>query len=314
MFENFPLFPDQVSASAGKVDALYAFLVIVTIVFSVLIFTAVLFFAVRYRRRKQGELAKTVHSSLKLEIVWSVVPLILALIMFGWGADLYFEMWRPPTEALDVFVVGKQWMWNLLHTEEGQKELNTLHVPLGQKIRLTMISEDVIHSFYIPAARVKADVLPGRYTRLWFEPTKAGEYHLFCAEYCGTKHSAMIGKVIVMPPVEYERWLSGGAGSEPLDVAGERLFGQLGCQSCHGAEGNQRGPSLAGVFGSKVQLQDGRVIVSDENYIRESILNPKAKIVAGYEPLMPTYEGQVSEEQLIQLISYLKTLDEKDSN
>ncbi|MEQ8762303.1 MAG: cytochrome c oxidase subunit II [Planctomycetota bacterium] len=314
MSDNIPFFPDQASAAASKVDALYAFLVAVTIVFSVLIFALIFYFAVRYRRSRMGERAKTVKSSLKLEIAWSVVPLVLSLTMFAWGADLYFEMRKLPREALDISVIGKQWMWNLTHIEEGNKELNALHVPLGRKVRLTMISEDVIHSFYIPAFRVKADVLPGRYTQLWFEPSKAGEYHLFCAEYCGTKHSEMIGKVVVMTPVDYERWLSGGGTNEPLDVAGERLFEQLGCASCHGAEGNQRGPRLAGLFEKKVQLADGRVVVADENYLRQSILQPKAAVVAGFEPLMPTYEGQVSEEQIVQLISYLKSLGEKEAN
>lgn len=314
MFENFPLFPDQASTTASKVDGLYAYLVGISAFFSVLIFLAVMFFAIRYRRKHQGQLAKTFHTNVKLEIVWSVVPLVLALTMFGWGATVYFEMWTQPREGLDVYVVGKQWMWNLFHAEEGQKELNELHVPVGRKIRLTMISEDVIHSFFVPAFRVKADVLPGKYTRMWFEPTKPGRYHLYCAEYCGTKHSEMKGSIVVLPPVQFEEWLSGGSPTQPLETVGERLFEQLGCKSCHGGLGNQRGPALAGIYGREVALEDGRIVVADEEYLRRSILNPKTEIVAGFEPLMPTFEGQVSEEQLLQLISYLKSLEVKESD
>jgi cytochrome c oxidase subunit 2 len=227
--------------------------------------------------------------------------------MFAWGASLYFHLSYPPANALNLYVVGKQWMWKIQHPE-GRREINELHVPVGQPIKLTMTSEDVIHSFFVPAFRTKMDVVPGRYTTLWFEATKAGEYHLFCAEYCGTSHSLMIGRVVVMEPVQYQEWLSGGSSQEPLTVAGERLFQQLGCDTCHRADSRARGPVLEGLFGKSVQLQGGQTVIADEAYIRESILNPNAKLVTGYQPLMPTFQGLVSEEGILQILAYIKSL------
>jgi cytochrome c oxidase subunit 2 len=204
--------------------------------------------------------------------------------------------------------MGKQWMWKAQHPL-GKSEINMLHVPVNQPVKLIMTSQDVIHSFYIPAFRVKKDVLPGRYTELWFEATKTGEYHLFCAEYCGTEHSQMIGSVVVMEQLEYERWLSGNVAGESMAAAGQRLFEQRGCASCHAGTSDARGPALAGLFGKEVQLEDGRTVTADESYLRESILNPQAKVVAGYSPVMPTFEGQISEEGLLQLVAYIKSLE-----
>jgi cytochrome c oxidase subunit 2 len=229
------------------------------------------------------------------------------MVMFFWGASLYFTAMRPPEDALEVYVVGKQWMWHFQHLE-GRREINELHVPVGRPVKLIMTSQDVIHSFYVPAFRIKMDVVPGRYTTTWFEAIKTGEYHLFCAEYCGTAHAGMGGRVWVLKPTQYEQWLGGGIGEEPLAMAGERLFEQLGCGTCHRADAAGRGPMLHGLFGTPVQLQTGETVRADERYLRASILNPRAHIVAGYPPIMPPYEGQISEEGLVQIIAYIKAL------
>ncbi len=306
MWSNLPLFPEKASTIAGRVDLLFLFLVAVAGFFSVLIFTLVLIFAIRYRRRVSNQTAVQIHGSTALEIVWTVIPLALTMVMFGWGAALYLRNARAPSGSLEIYVVAKQWMWKLQHPE-GNREINELHVPSGVPIRLVMTSEDVIHSFYVPAFRIKQDVLPDRYTTMWFQPTRPGKYHLFCAEYCGTEHSAMGGWIHVMEPADYEKWLSGASGVESMAAAGAALFERLACDSCHKPEGGGRGPSLIGLLGTEVQLADGRSVVADESYIRESILNPRAKIVVGYQPLMPTFQGQVSEEQVLQLLAYIKS-------
>ncbi len=305
MFSNLPFFPEQASTMAKRVDALYAFLVSVSGFFAVLIAVLVVTFAIRYRRRSPGDRPAPIHGSLRLELLWTVIPFGLAMVMFSWGASVYVSMARPPDDALTVFVVGKQWMWKLQHVE-GRREINELHVPVGRAVRLTMTSEDVIHSFFVPAFRIKQDVIPGRYTTAWFEATKPGTYHLFCAEYCGTQHSGMIGQVVVMEPAEYQAWLSGGAPTGSMASKGAALFEQLGCITCHRGDSGGRGPQLAGVFGKPVRLQNGESVVADESYLRESILNPQAKIVAGFQPIMPTFKGLVSEEGIMQLIAYIK--------
>lgn len=307
MFTDFPLFPQGASTVADRVDSLYFFLVAVSGFFTVLIFLCIFYFAIRFRRRSEDERPPAIHGSLKLEIVWSVVPLILSMVMFVWGATIFFQVRRPPADAEEIFVVGKQWMWKIQHPQ-GPREINELHVPVGRDIKLTMTSEDVIHSFYVPAFRVKQDVLPGRYQNLWFQATRVGEYHLFCAEYCGTNHSAMIGRVVVMEPADYETWLSGGPPPETMEAAGARLFEQTQCHTCHRPGPGMRGPLLDGVFGSRVQLESGQTVVADEAYLRESILNARARVVAGYQPVMPTYQGQLTEEQVLQLIAYIKSL------
>jgi cytochrome c oxidase subunit 2 len=307
MWENFPLFPEQASTIANGVDSLYLFLVGISVFFSILIFTLIFCFAIIYRRKSESERPKAIHGSISLELFWSGVPLVICMIFFGWGASLYFSNSRPPDDAMEVLVVGKQWMWKLQHPE-GRREINELHVPIGRPVRLVMTSEDVIHSFFVPAFRTKMDVLPGRYSTIWFEATKVGEYHLFCAEYCGTEHSRMGGKVVVMDSVDYERWISGEGSGETMAQRGERLFTEMRCDTCHQPQGTGRGPSLEGIFGSVVALENGQSVTADESYIRESILNPEAKVVAGFRPVMPTFQGQVNEEQLLQIIAYLKTL------
>jgi cytochrome c oxidase subunit 2 len=301
------LIPEQASTVAGQVDALVLFLVAVTVFFAGLIFLLVAVFALKYRRRSEAERPKAIHGSLLLEAFWTIVPLGIALGIFVWGAYLYFVISRPPAAAMEIYVVGKQWMWKLQHPT-GQREINELHVPVNRPVRLTMTSEDVIHSFYVPAFRIKADVVPGKYTSAWFEATKTGEFHLFCAEYCGTSHAVMGGRIVVMEPAAYERWLSGGVAEESLPAAGERLFARLACNTCHKADGTGRAPSLVGKFGKPEKLASGETVAVDESYVRESILNPQAKITAGYPPIMPTFKGLVTEDQLVQLIAYIKSL------
>lgn len=292
---------------AGRVDALYFFMLAVSAFFASLIAVLVVVFAIRYRRRYATQVGARVHEATALEITWSAVPLGIAMVMFVWGASVYFSMASPPEETLDVYVVGKQWMWKFQHID-GQSEINELHVPVRRPVKLIMTSQDVIHDLFIPAFRVKADVVPGRYRSIWFEATRPGRYHLFCAEYCGTRHSHMIGRIVVMEPAEYQTWLSGGPPEGSLAAAGARLFQDLACNTCHRPDSQGRGPVLDGLFGKTIALQDGRVVTMDEAYIRESILNPSAKITAAYQPIMPSFQGLVSEEGLLQLIEYIKSL------
>ena len=310
MFTNFPFFPQAASEQAGQIDALYFFLVAVTAFFTVLVALLVITFAVKFHRKRADEVGEAIHGSLALELLWTIIPLGITMVMFVWGAQVFFHMTRPPKGAMEIYVVGKQWMWKAQHMD-GAREINELHVPVGQPVKLIMGSEDVIHSFFIPDFRVKADVIPGRLNTMWFTATKPGRYHLFCAEYCGTKHSGMIGQVIAMAPQDYEAWLSDtGTGASGVSAAanGEKLFSEYACVTCHKGDGSGRGPILNGVFGSQVKLADGRTVTADENYIRESVMTPTAKVVAGFQPIMPPFQGTISEENLIQIIAYIKTL------
>ncbi|HXV82802.1 MAG TPA: cytochrome c oxidase subunit II [Candidatus Binatia bacterium] len=307
MNPGFPLFPEQASTMAPRVDALFFFLIGVSAFFVTLIFVMIVFYAIKYRRRTEGDRPQAIEGNVWLEVFWSVIPLGLTMIMFVWGVVVFFDISNPPTNALEISIVGRQWMWKAQHPE-GQSEINELHVPLGQPVKLTMTSEDVIHDFFLPAFRVKQDVLPGRYTTLWFQATKAGEYPLFCAEYCGTQHSGMIGRIVVLEPTEFQNWLSGGATGMSMAALGESLFQRFGCQTCHRPGGTTQGPSLTDVFGQTVKLEGGATATVDEDYIRESIVDPRAKIVAGYQPVMPTFKGLISEEGILQLIAYIKSL------
>jgi cytochrome c oxidase subunit II len=303
-----PFVPESASTESANVDALYFYLSGVTIFFTLLISGVIIFFVVRYRRRTPFEIPRPIAGSHTLETVWSVIPFVIAMSFFVWGANLYFKNYRPPKDAIEVYVVGKQWMWKFQHST-GQREINELHVPVGRKVRLIMTTEDVIHDVFVPAFRIKADVVPGKYTTEWFQATKPGRYHLFCAEYCGMNHSLMGGWVVAMEPTDFDNWLSGNVGAQSAATSGHQLFQTLGCASCHGNNGEGgRGPALLGVFNSEVQLSTGQKVRGDESYIRESILNPQAKIVAGYGPIMPTFQGVVSEDQIVQLIAYVKSL------
>lgn len=308
---KLPLFPEQASSVAVQVDAFYLFLVLITTFFSLLIALLILFFIIRYRKSPDRE-AEQIHGSTLLEIIWTVIPLGISMVIFVWGAVLYYHIENPPPNALEIYGVGKQWMWKFQHPG-GQREINTLHVPTGRPVKVTLISQDVIHDFFVPAFRVKTDVLPNRYVYSWFTPTVPGSYHLFCSQYCGTNHSAMIGQVVVQKPADYAAWLASGKAEGSLSSMGEKLFQEFGCVTCHRPDSGARGPNLQGLYGRPVRLSDNRVVVADDNYIRESILNPNAKIVNGFQPIMPTFQGVVSEEGLIQITEYIKHLSVQES-
>jgi len=310
MRSSFPLFPEQASTFAERVDALYYYLLSVSGFFVLLIFALIFYFAVKYRRRSEGEQTPPILGSIPLEVVWIVIPFILVMIMFVWGASLYFTAFSPPANAMEIFVIGKQWMWKVQHPE-GRREIDELHVPVGYPVKLTITSQDVIHSFYIPAFRIKMDAVPGRYTSTWFEASKTGTFHLFCAEYCGTAHAGMGGRVVVMKPSEYEQWLRTGAPEDSLVAAGGRLFQQLGCSGCHSQNSIVRAPLLDGIYGKPVPLQSGQVVLADESYIRDSILLPQKDVVAGYAPVKPPFQGRVSEEELMEIIAYIRVLGEE---
>jgi len=302
--------PDKASTFADTVDGLYFYLVGLTAFFTLLISITIVFFVVKYRRRSPTEVPRPIAGSLKLETLWSVIPFLIAMSIFVWATHAYFMQYHMPKDAMEIYVVGKQWMWKIQHPT-GQREINELHIPAGRKIKLVMTTEDVIHDFFVPAFRTKADVVPGRYTTLWFEATKPGRYHLFCAEYCGTNHSGMGGWVYVMEPTDFDQWLAGGANQESPVVAGQKLFQSQGCVSCHGANGEGgKGPPLIGVFGSKVKLEGGETVEADEDYIHNSIRSPQSQIVEGFrQPLMPTYfKEQLSEEHLLQIMTFIKSL------
>jgi cytochrome c oxidase subunit 2 len=306
MLPGIPFFPEQASTLAPQVDNLYYAVTGVTAFFALLVIVFATVFAVMYRDRSGDKVGATIHGSLPLEIGWSVVPFLISMAIFVYSTVVFFNIVRPPDETLKIYSTGKQWMWRFQHID-GQSEINELHVPLGRPVKVIFTSEDVIHSLYVPAFRVKADAIPGRYSSIWFTPTRTGEFHLFCAEYCGTRHSGMIGKVVVMEPNDYQSWLSGGGGLS-MTARGEQLFQQLGCVSCHLADGSGRGPSLGGRYGTQETMADGANVVVDDAYVRESILTPQTKLVAGYQPLMPTFQGQVNEEGVMSLIEYIKSL------
>jgi len=306
MLSGIPLFPEQASTLAPEVDNLYFFITAVTAFFALLVVVLVTIFAIKYRDRTGEKVGEPIHGSIPLEIGWSIIPFLISMVIFAWATVVFFQIVRAPDQTLEIYSTGKRWMWRFQHID-GQSEINELHVPLGRPVKVVFTSEDVLHSLYVPAFRVKADAIPGRYSSIWFTPTKTGEFHLFCAEYCGTEHSGMIGKVVVMDPTDYQAWLSGGGGLS-MAARGEQLFQQLGCVSCHLPDGAGRGPSLAGTFGTQVTLANGATVVVDDVYVRESILTPQMKLVAGYQPLMPTFQGLINEEGVMSLIEYIKSL------
>jgi cytochrome c oxidase subunit II len=309
MFTNFPFFPQQASEQAATIDALYFFLVAVCGLFAALIAVLVVVFAIKFHRRHDDEVGEAIHGSLALELLWTIIPLGITMVMFAWGAQVFFHMTRAPKGAMEIYVVGKQWMWKAQHMD-GAREINELHVPIGRPVKLIMGSEDVIHSFFIPDFRVKADVVPGRFNTMWFTASKPGKYHIFCTQYCGTKHSGMIGWVTAMTPADYQAWLSGSSSGGTMTEAGAKLFTDLACNTCHLDTGQGRGPVLKGLYGKQVLLNGLQTTTFDDAYIRESILNPQAKVVAGFQPIMPTFQGLVTEEQVLQLIAYVKSLSE----
>jgi cytochrome c oxidase subunit II len=307
MKESFSFLPIQASVHAGRVDALYFALIGITTLFVVLIAAAMLYFAIRYRRTPSNQTGVEGKETWALEVTWSVIPLLIGLGLFVWGAVVFLDVYSDaPKDAMEVAVVGKQWMWKV-QQPNGRREINDLHVPASKPVKLTMVSEDVIHSFYIPALRIKHDVLPGRYTSIWFQAERPGVYHLFCAEYCGTQHSGMIGRLFVMEPTAYADWLAGAQTTGGPVTNGKTLLSTLGCIACHRKDSGKMGPRLEGIYGTNVRLQDGTTVNVDDNYLRESILNPNAKLVAGFQPLMPSFQGRVSEEDILQILSYIKS-------
>ncbi len=300
------LFPAEASGISPYVDALYFFLLLMTVVGTALVAVLLLVFSIRYRREK-NPVATQVEGSTLLEATWTIIPLAIFLVTFVWGALLYFRIFNPPANAMNIYVVGKQWMWKAEHPG-GQHEINALHVPMGQPVQLTMISQDVFHSFSIPDFRIKREVIPGRYSTVWFEATQAGTYHLFCTQYCGTQHSGMVGTITVLTPDDYKKWLQQSTSGMSLAQNGERLFASMGCNSCHSGNAAARGPNLAGVYGAKLTLTDGSQMLVNDAYLRDAILNPSQHVTAGFAPIMPTYQGQISEDGLIDLVEYIKNM------
>lgn len=301
---NIPMLPETASTFAAKVDPLFWALTIFVTLFTIAIMAIFIFLGMKYR---QTPGRKSKHSeSMAIELIWSGIPAVIAVGIFVWGAIIYFDYANIPANTYDISVVGKQWMWKLQHPN-GRREVNQLTVPVGQPVKLTMTSQDVLHDFYVPAFRVKQDVIPARYTTLWFEATKPGVYPLFCAEYCGTEHSTMGGMVHVLSQADFTAWLGGETGMTPVE-AGQSLFQQMGCVTCHAAGDASRGPKLDGIFGTQVATTGGAAVAVDEEYLRESILNPGAKIVEGYAPLMPNFANQLSEEDVTNLVAYIKSL------
>jgi cytochrome c oxidase subunit 2 len=300
------------SANAGEVDALIGGLLLISLAVLALVFGLIWIYAIRYRAGNPESRDAIGQKSFRIEISWTAATLVIFFGLFIWGADLYVRLYTPPAGALKIYVVGKQWMWKIEH-EGGQREINALHVPIQRPVQLVMTSEDVIHDFAVPAFRIKHDVLPGRYESLWFNAQQPGTYHLFCTQFCGTDHAAMIGEVVAMTPADYAKWLSQNAGGDSLVTAGRVLFTRYGCSGCHraghiGGGGTVRAPDLDGVFGSPVPLSDGTTVFADDKYLRDSILLPSSQVVASYPPIMPSFAGQIGEEDLIKLIAFIKSL------
>jgi cytochrome c oxidase subunit 2 len=306
MFAEVPFFPEQASTTAQQVDTLFIFLCAVTGGMSVLIAGLLLFFAFRYRRRAEDERTPRILGNNRLEWFWTIAPMFVFLLIYIWGAKIYVSMSSPPPDAPEVFVIGKQWMWKIQHPD-GQREINELHLPVDRPIKLTLTSEDVIHDFFVPAFRTKIDVIPGRYVQTWFQPIKTGRYHLFCSQYCGTSHANMVGTVVVMERDEYRDWQDSHAEGSPA-LQGRKLFLKLQCVTCHSANAEARAPVLEGLFGRTVTLRNGRTVQADYGYLHRSILYPEAEVVQGWEPIMPTFKGQVDGDDLINLLAFIKSL------
>lgn len=304
---KFPVFPEAASTNAAWVDHLYFFQIGVGIIVLLIVFVPMIFFLFKYRRGHRADRSMLKYETLKIEITWTLISFVLAMGMFAWGARVYFDMEVPPANTMEINVVGKQWMWKIQH-QEGNREINELHLPIGRTVKLTLASEDVIHSFFIPDFRIKQDVVPGRFTTEWFRPTRTGDFHIFCAQYCGTSHAKMIGTVHVMEPAQYEAWLRESSTGDTLAQSGAALFRTMGCSGCHLGNSIVHAPRLEGLYGRLVTLANGQIVTADDKYIRDCILLPETQYVAGYPPVMPSFRGRISEEELFQLISYIKSL------
>jgi len=304
---GLPFWPQRASAYAGEVDFLFICLLVITVLTVGLVFFLLFYFANKYRHGSNAVRDEPTKKTWRWEVSWTAATLLVFVGLAVWGGSLYVHLYNPPRDALQIFVVGKQWMWKAQHPG-GQREINALHVPVGQDIRLVMASQDVIHSFYIPALRIKQDVVPGRYETMWFRADRVGRYHLFCAEYCGTDHAKMGGWVTVMSPRDFSDWLRMQGGQQSLAAQGRQLFHRYGCSGCHDPGGTVRAPNLNGVFGSPVPLSDGSMVIADERYVRDSILDPKGQVAAGYAPVMPTFKGQIGEDDLAKLVAYIESI------
>lgn len=307
MNEVLALWPGQPSEHAASVDALFIAFSALTLLLSAPVFVLLAVFAVRYRRGREADRRAARHRSVLLETSWALIPFLLVLGFFGWATWLYVGINRPPADALEINVIAKQWMWKAQHPG-GQREINELHIPVGQPVVLTLTSQDVIHSLYLPALRLKQDAVPGMFTTMWFEVDDPGIYRLTCTEFCGTGHSQMGGTFYALPPEGYAAWLEAADVDAPLARQGEVLFRRYGCSGCHGIASEVHAPSLAGVYGSPVPLSTGEVIIADGQYIHDSILLPKKHVVAGYEPIMPTFANILDEEDVLRLVAYIKSL------
>ena len=309
---GFPWWPPTASAYATRVNFLFSSLLIIAALTVGLVIFLLAFFATKYRHGSNAVRHQPTKKTWRWEVGWTTASLLIFVGLAVWGGDLYVHLYNPPPNAMQIFIVGKQWMWKAQHPG-GQREIDELHVPVDEDVRLVMASQDVIHSFFIPALRIKQDVVPGRYETMWFRADKVGRYHLFCAEYCGTDHAHMGGWIYVMSPRDFADWLQAQGGQQTLAAQGERLFRSYGCSGCHEPGGTVRAPSLEGVFGGPVPLSDGSVVTADEHYIRDSILNPQAQVAAGYQPVMPTFAGQISEDDLAKLVAYIESVGPKRS-
>ncbi len=307
--------PDVASNLASKVDGLLWFVTIVSLIFFILISFLLIYFAIKYRRRREDEETPYITGNQTLELIWTVIPSILLLVIFVYGFVVYKDLRTPPKEAIEINVTAKQWLWQFEYYN-GQTTLNELYVQQNRPVKLLMRSDDVIHSFFVPDFRVKMDILGGRYTYVWFTPTKVGRFQLFCAEYCGTGHSQMLGEVVVLSPEAYDTWEKGtevkeekGVAALPSAERGEKIYKQSGCTACHSIDGTPGvGPTFKGAFGRKEILQDGKEITVDENYVHQSLLEPQTQMVKGFQPVMPSFKGILSENDIASIIAYLKTL------
>ncbi|EPC03750.1 hypothetical protein L861_00200 [Litchfieldella anticariensis FP35 = DSM 16096] len=306
--------PEQASRFAGDLDIFYLVMVVVCGLLTILVFALICYFGYRYRANSHAnrEHIPSPRTSQRIELGVLTIMFVVFMGLFAWSSDLYLGQYRGPQSAMTINVIGKQWMWKVQHPD-GAREINTIHVPVGETIALRVTSEDVIHSFYIPDFRIKRDVLPGAYREVWFEATTPGEYRLFCAEYCGSYHSRMRGKIVAMEQAAYQRWLSRQGQHDTPEVQGARLFSSYGCSGCHIGESSVRAPELAGVYGRPVPLSSGGTVMADDAYLRDSILQPQKHVVAGFNPIMPSFSGQISEDELLQIIAYIKSLQPEES-
>jgi len=309
--DTFRLFPPQASTSAHEIDNLYFALTAISVFFIAVIFLPIIFFCIKYRCGSLADRSNPSSGSNVVEFSWTLLPTLMGFGLFAWSAVDYFRIESKPNDAIDVQVVGKQWMWKIQHAE-GKREINELHIPVDRTVALTLTSQDVIHSFFVPAFRVKQDVVPGKYTSEWFKATRTGEYRIFCSQYCGTQHAQMIGRVVVMQPQAYERWLKTGQQTESIVREGERLFHDRGCSGCHAPNSQFHAPLLEGLYRNPVPLSDGTLVTADDQYLRDSILQPAKQISAGYDNIMPSFSGHLTEEEIMQLIAYLKAIGNQE--